>query len=560
VAVGNFPFEIAANPTTNKIYVKTQYGSTVTVIDGATDTITDTVAVAGGTLDGIAVNKSTNKIYVVDSSDSTVEVIDGATNTITATVAVGSNPSWNIAVNPTTNKIYVSNGYDVTVINGATNTTTAIMAGTSPEAIAVNEYTGNIYVTNYLGQYVSNTVTVIDGATNTITATVAVGIGAVAIAVNRTTNKIYVVNAEDFTVTVIDGATNTVTDTLAAAGGQNGIAANPTTNRIYVSNGDFPAVITVIDGGPAIASAKLGNLSTRAQVQTGANRMIGGFIISGTGPKTVLLRARGPSMGTAPFNLTGVLANPTVKLYSGSTVIAQNDNWQTTDALCGSPAVSCGGVTEITATGKDPCQPNPGQTGPPANCSKESAIYVTLPPGSYSAIMSGVSSGTGLGLVEVFEVNSADVSALVNLSTRAKVQTGANRMIGGFIVSGTAPKTVLLRARGPSLGTAPFNLTGVLANPTVKLYSGSTVIAQSDDWQTTDTLCGSPAVSCGGVTEIIGTGKDPCQPNPGQTGPPANCSKESAIYITLPPGSYSAIVSGVGATSGLGMVEVFDVN
>jgi hypothetical protein len=100
-----------------------------------------------------------------------------------------------------------------------------------------------------------------------------------------------------------------------------------------------------------------------------------------------------------------VLANPTVKLYSGSTVIAQNDNWQTTDALCVSPAVSCGGVTEITATGKDPCQPNPGQTGPPANCSKESAIYITLPPGSYSAIVSGVGSTSGLGLVEVFEVN-----------------------------------------------------------------------------------------------------------------------------------------------------------
>jgi hypothetical protein len=333
---------------------------------------------------------------------------------------------------------------------------------------------------------------------------------------------------------------------------------------------DFP-VFTPIDGTLTgyqdtfvakigDSTAKLTNLSTRAQVQTGANRMIGGFQIQGATPKTVLIRARGGSMSGAPFNLSGTLTNPIVKLYSGSTVIAQNDNWQTTDPLCASPATSCGGVSDIIGTGKDPCQPNPGQSGPPPNCSMESALYVTLPPGSYSAITSGVGATSGLGMAEVFEVNPGDVTKLVNLSTRAPVLTGANRMIGGFIVSGTAPKTVLLRARGPSLGVAPFNLSGVLANPTVKLYSGSTVIAQNDDWQTTDALCGSPAIACGGVTAITSTGKDPCQPNPGQSGPPANCSKESAIYVTLPPGSYSAIVSGVGSTSGLGLVEVFEVN
>jgi hypothetical protein len=100
-----------------------------------------------------------------------------------------------------------------------------------------------------------------------------------------------------------------------------------------------------------------------------------------------------------------VLANPTVQLFSGSTVITQNDDWQTTDPLCLSPATACGGVPEITATGLDPCQPNPGETTAPPNCGLESAIYVTLLPGGYTVIVRGVSGGTGLGLVEVFELS-----------------------------------------------------------------------------------------------------------------------------------------------------------
>ena len=109
-------------------------------------------------------------------------------------------------------------------------------------------------------------------------------------------------------------------------------------------------------------------------------------------------------MSGAPFNIPGTLSNPTMQLYSGSTVIVQNDNWQTTDPLCGSPAVSCGNASQITATGLDPCQPNPGQTTPPPMCSQESAILVTLPPGGFTAIVSGVGGTTGVGLVEVFEV------------------------------------------------------------------------------------------------------------------------------------------------------------
>jgi hypothetical protein len=109
------------------------------------------------------------------------------------------------------------------------------------------------------------------------------------------------------------------------------------------------------------------------------------------------------------------------------------------------------------------------------------------------------------------------------------------------------------------LGGAPFNNPGVLANPTMQLYSGATVIAQNNDWQSTDPLCGSPATACGDATQITATGLDPCQPNPGQSAAPPGCAQESAVLVTLAPGGYTAIVRGVGGTSGMGLVEVFEV-
>jgi hypothetical protein len=297
-------------------------------------------------------------------------------------------------------------------------------------------------------------------------------------------------------------------------------------------------------------------------VLTGDNVMIGGFIIGGTDPKTVLIRARGPSMGGAPFNVPGTLANPFVQLYSFATgtFIAQNDNWQVSDPLCASSGFVCGGLTEISATGLDPCIPNPGQGSAPPGCSQESAIVMALPPGNYGAIVSGVSEGTGVGLVEVFEVGSG-TSRLSNISTRAFVDTGDNVEIGGFIIGGTDPKQVLIRARGPSMGGAPFNVPATLANPFVQLYSFATgtFIAQNDNWQVSDPLCAASGFVCGGLTEISATGLDPCLPNPGQISAPPGCAQEAAILITLPPGNYGAIVSGVSEGTGVGLVEVFEV-
>ena len=161
---------------------------------------------------------------------------------------------------------------------------------------------------------------------------------------------------------------------------------------------------------------------------------------------------------------------------------------------------------------------------------KESAILSTLNPGAYTAIVSGVGGGTGVGIVEVYELDRPEIP-LINISTRGKVLTGDNVMIGGFIIQGDSAKTVLIRAVGPNL--ANFGVTGVLANPKLQLYSGQTVIASNDDWGTATN-----------ASAITATGLAPANP------------LEAAILITLQPGAYTAIVSGADGGSGVGIVEV----
>ncbi len=255
---------------------------------------------------------------------------------------------------------------------------------------------------------------------------------------------------------------------------------------------------------------RLTNLSTRMQVLTGNDVMIGGFIVGGSSSKTVVVRARGPSL--VPFGIANALANPTLQLVrsSDSTVLATNDDWQ------GAPNASA-----ITASGFAPSN------------ALESAILMTLPPGGYTAIVHGTAGGTGVGIVEVFEVDALDVP-LLNISTRGQVRTGNDVMIGGFVVQGSAPQTVMVRARGPSL--VPFGIPNALANPVLRLVrsSDSTVLATNDDWQ-----------SASNVAAITQSGFAPSNP------------LESAILITLDPGAYTAIVSGAGGTTGVGIVEVF---
>jgi hypothetical protein len=323
------------------------------------------------------------------------------------------------------------------------------------------------------------------------------------------------------------------------------------------SSGRTPTVASSPNFNSMLMLAKTSDsASTRASVQ--ANEiMIGGFVIEGTDPAVVLIRGRGPTMGAAPFLVPGVLSDPHLQLFSGSTPIAQNDNWND-DPQC-DPQFACGGSAEILATGLDPCQPNPGQTAAPSGCGNESAMLMILPPGAYTAFLKGMGGRVGVGLVEVFEIDGlTNPSKLVNISTRAMVQKSDNRMIGGMIVAGPASKTVLIRARGPSMGTAPFFVPGVLSDPFLQLFSGSSVVAQNDNWR--DSAQCDSHFGCGEASHILATGLSPCEPNPGQPSEPANCNREAAILIDLPPGAYTAVLGGTAGGTGVGLVEIFDLD
>jgi hypothetical protein len=290
-------------------------------------------------------------------------------------------------------------------------------------------------------------------------------------------------------------------------------------------------VIRVNSAVTSTVTPSLVNLSTRSVAGTAENILIAGFIIEGSAPMTVLIRGLGPSL--ADFGVEGVLANPTLSLFAGSQLIASNDNWQDSQSVA------------ITATGLDPCQPFTQGGPPPGGCNLEAAIYITLNPGAYTAHLTGVGGGTGIGLAEVFAISEGG-SELVNISTRSVVGVGDGLIISGFIIDGAAPKNVLIRGRGPTL--ADFGIGGVLANPTLSLYSGSQLIASNNNWQDTQ------------GAQIAASGLDPCQPLTQGGPPPTGCNLEATIFMTLNPGVYTVHLSGVDGGTGVGLVEIFNLD
>jgi plastocyanin len=277
----------------------------------------------------------------------------------------------------------------------------------------------------------------------------------------------------------------------------------------------------------ATPTSMLSNISTRSFVQTADNVMIGGFIVEGTPTKRVIIRAIGPEL--TQFGVPNVLANPTLELHNGAgTLIASNDNWQTT--IIGG-IITQDQVQEILGSGHAPTD------------GRESAIIADLPAGNYTAIVRGVSNTTGVALVEVYDLSPDADSILGNISTRSFVQTDDNVMIGGFIVQGNQPKMVIIRAIGPEL--SQFGVPNVLANPTLELHNGAgALIASNDNWQTT--IIGG-IITQDQVQEILNSGHAPTD------------GRESAIIADLPAGNYTAIVRGVSSTTGVALVEVYDL-
>ena len=253
---------------------------------------------------------------------------------------------------------------------------------------------------------------------------------------------------------------------------------------------------------PTPLATKLANISTRLRVDTGDNVLIGGFIITGDAPKKLIARALGPSLP-----VPGKLANPKLEIFdSQSHLVATNDNWQT------APNKTAMINAQVA----------------PSNA-MEAAILGTIPAGGYTAIVSGVNNGTGVGSIEIYDLDPSANSQLANISARGVVKTGDNAMIGGFILVGSKPQKLIVRALGPSLP-----VEGNLADPTLELIDGNgNTVASNDDWKSDQ----AAAIQATGIA-------------------PTN-KRESAIVAKLPPAAYTAVVRGAKGTTGVAVVEVY---
>ncbi|HEY2713627.1 MAG TPA: CRTAC1 family protein [Chthoniobacterales bacterium] len=254
------------------------------------------------------------------------------------------------------------------------------------------------------------------------------------------------------------------------------------------------------------------NISTRLDVQSGANVGIGGFIITGSESKQVLIRGLGPSLGIS--GVQGVLADPILELHEPTGPVVTNDNWKESQQ------------DDIMATGLAPTS------------DAESAILATLPAGAYTAVLSGQGGGTGIGLVEVYGLGFATDAELANVSTRGFVGTGDNVLIGGVIIgpTGAPAATLVVRALGPSLSS--LGVTGTVADPVLELHdSNGALLATNNNWQD----------DASQVANLQALGLAPTD------------SRESAIYTTVPVGLYTAIVTGDDNTTGVGLVEIYNI-
>jgi hypothetical protein len=263
---------------------------------------------------------------------------------------------------------------------------------------------------------------------------------------------------------------------------------------------------------PTATPAQAINLSTRLRAETGDRVMIGGFIITGNIPKSVVLRGLGPSLSR--FGITDLLLDPVLELRGDSgNLIFRNDNWKDTQQ------------SQIEATGLQPTD------------DRESAMITTLPPQAYTVILTGKNQTTGIGTVEVYDNNQMVDSQLANMSTRGYVQTQNKVMIGGFtlgINNGTS--RIAVRGLGPSL--AQSGLSDVLADPTLELRDANgALLVANDDWQ-------SDPVSAAQLT-VNGL----ALPNP----------KEAGIFTLLPGGQFTAILAGKNGGIGIGLVEIYNL-
>ncbi len=502
----SFYAEFTATPSADGTFTNPRSGGTCSVdpdnhlteSNEGDNSATDTVI--AGTVASSPTPTATPTVAPTATATATATVAPTATATATATptATATSTPTATATVAPTATATATA-----TVAPTATATATAT-ATTAPTATATATATVAPTAT------ATATATVAPTATATATATATVAPTATATATSTPTATATVAATATATATATAAPTATATATATAAPSATATATGtPVSTPTATATATATATPTATPGSPTIQAI---NLSTRMRVQVGDSVGIGGFIISGATPKHVLLRGIGPSL--IHYGISDVLSDPILELHgpSGFTTVL-NDNWRDTQQ------------TEIALTGLAPTN------------DKESAIDATLAPGAYTAVVRGKSNTSGVALVEVYDLNQAS-SKLGNLSTRALVGTGNDIVIAGLVLSdGSGTDQIVVRGIGPSLAPAFFPAGSVLADPTLELRdeNGSLVFA-NNDWQ--DNPSQAAQLTAAGLA-------------------PSN-NAEAAIAITLPPGFYTALLSGLNDGAGIGVVEIYD--
>jgi hypothetical protein len=343
--------------------------------------------------------------------------------------------------------------------------------------------------------------------------------------------NLYVTDSANDTIRMVTpaGVVTTLAGRVGVEGGADGTGTTALFNtplgvavdgsgNLYVADSYNDTIRKGAAAAPDSSPPRLINISTRAQVGTGANILIPGFVVAGTGLETLLIRADGPTL--TEFSVTGILSAPSLSVFDASgNLLATNTGWNN-DPRLAAAAASVGAFT--LAPGSLDC-----------------ALIIALPPGAYTAQVSGVGGTTGVALAEVYEMSSTG-TRLSNISTRAQVGTGADVIIPGFVISGSGKENLLLRADGPVL--SQYGVGGVLSEPVLRVIENSDTIDADTGWST-NLNAADIAVAAAAV------GAFPLPPG----------SADSATLISLSPGPYTMEVSGVDNTTGVALAEIYEL-
>jgi hypothetical protein len=440
----------------------------------------------------------------------------------------------------------------------ASNTPTSYSAANLPAGCYLNTYTGGITGTpTTTGTYAITIGATNAGGTGTATLVVTITPASSAGSGSSTSSSTSLASQTITFPAVANVPANAVPFTLSATSTSGlpityTVLSGPATvsgNTVTLTGGTGPVTIQASQGGNSVYSAAgnvtvtfqvtaavpkpvLVNLSARGLVTPSAP-MLTGFVIVGTTAKTVVLRGVGPSL--ASFGLSPVLAHPQLTLLDvNGNVLATNTGWGGTAAL----------ASAFASVGAFPF----------ATTSADSALMATLMPGAYTMKVSdAVNDSGGMALAELYDASvdpTGVTQKLINLSTRGQVGAGNGVLICGVSVSGSVPKTLLIRGVGPSL--APYGVTGLLADPVLNIYDSSgNLVATNNDWGTPVAVNASqtPATAATLTSTAAQVGAFPLLAG----------SKDAALIVTLPPGAYTAQVSGNGGTTGNGMAEVYEI-